>query len=193
MSAIDITLDGAGIRFAADGDGWLRQIGFRPLADEAPPIETASFPLEAFPLAYPAWGQDVSAAPALRLASHDGRQTCYPALAGYEHNGDDHRIRLADERVALTVDLCLRVHPAEAVLEQWTEIRHDQSGAVIVEAAAAAPVLHAPAPWLTRFDAAWGAEWTAATAPVPVGTTAIESLGAIRPCLRASPFFLLAA
>ena len=58
-------------------------------------------------------------------------------------------------------------------------------------AAAAGPVLHAPAPWLTRFDGDWAAEWTAATAPVAAGTTAIQSLGAIRPCLQASPFFLV--
>lgn len=192
VTAIEIAIGEAAISFEADRDGALRQLGFRPQPPGEPRIDRGPFPLEAFPLAYPSWGQDVSQPPAFRLTSHDGLQTCYPALAGYERDGDEHRIRLADERLALTVDLCLLVHPADGVLEQWAEIRHDQPGPVTLRAAAAAaPVLHAPAPWLTRFDGDWAAEWTAATAPVPVGTTTIQSLGAIRPCLQASPFFLL--
>ncbi len=192
MTAIEIAVGEAAISFEADRDGALRQLGFRPLDLGEPRIDRGPFPPEAFPLAYPAWGQDVSQPPAFRLTSHDGLRTCYPVLTGYERSGDEHRIRLADDRLSVAVDLCLRVHPAEAVLEQWAEIRHNQPGPVTLQAAASAPVLHAPTPWLTRFDADWAAEWTASTAPVPVGTTTIQSLGAVRPCLRASPFFLLA-
>jgi alpha-galactosidase len=193
VSAIEIGVGEAAISFEADRDGWLRQLGFRPLPPGGPRIDSGPFPSETFPLAYPAWGQDVSQPPAFRLTSHDGLQTCYPVLAGYERDGDNHRIRLADERLALTIDLCLQVHPAEAVLEQWSEIRHDQPGTVTLHAAAAAaPVLHGQAPWLTRFDGDWAAEWTAATVPVPIGTTTIQSLSPVRPCLLASPFFLLA-
>jgi len=193
VTAIEIAVGDAAISFEADRDGWLRQLGFRPCPPGEPRIDRGPFPPEAFPLAYPAWGQDVSEPPALRLTGHDGQQTCWPVLAGYERIGDEHTIRLADERRALTVDLCLRSHPVEGVLEQWAEIRHDQPGPITLhEAAAAAPVLHAPAPWLTRFDSDWAAEWTAATGPLPAGTTTIQSLGAVRPCLQASPFFLLA-
>jgi len=193
VTAIEIAVGDAAISFEADRVGALRQLGFRLRTPEEPRIDRGPFPPEAFPLAYPAWGQDVSQPPAFRLSSHDGRQTCYPELAGYEHSGDEHRIRLADEQLALTVDVCLRVHPAEGVLEQWAEIRHDQPGAVTLHAAAAAtPMLHAPTPWLTRFDSDWAAEWSAVAAPVPVGTTTIQSLGAVRPGLQACPFFSLA-
>lgn len=193
VTAIEIAVGEAVISFEADRDGALRQLAFGPLGAAEPSIDRGPFPPEAFPLAYPSWGQDVSQPPAFRLTSHDGRRTCYPVLTGSEHSGDAHRIRLADERLALTVDLCLTVHPAEGVLEQWAEIQHGQPGPVTLHAAAAAaPVLDAPAPWLTRFDGDWAAEWTAATTPVPIGTTTIQSLGAIRPCLQASPFFLLA-
>ncbi len=192
MTAIDITADGAGISFEPDRDGQLRQIGFRPRPEEGPGIERGAFPPEAFPLAYPAWGQDVSAAPALRLTSYDGRQTCYPALTGYDRRGSEHQIRLTDERARLTVDLKLRAYPG-GVIEQWTEIRHDQPGPVTLhEAASAAPVLHAPQPWLTRFDGDWAAEWTASTMPLPLGEMVVESFGAVRPCLQASPFALVA-
>jgi alpha-galactosidase len=192
VTAIDITADGAGLSFEPDRGGQLRQIGFRPRPDERQRIERGAFPPEAFPLAYPAWGQDVSAAPALRLTSHDGRQTCYPVFAGYEREGTEHRIRLTDDQARLTVDLAVRTH-AGGVIEQWTEIRHDQPGPITLhEAAAAAPVLHAPEPWLTRFDGDWAAEWTASTTPVPIGGTVVESFGAVRPCLQASPFFVVA-
>ena len=193
MTAIEIAAGEAAISFEADSDGWLRQLGFWPRPPGEPRFDDGPFPPEAFPLAYPAWGQDVSQRPAFRLTGHGGQSACWPVLAGYEASGNEHRIRLADDRLALTIDLCLRSHPAEGVLEQWAEISHDQAGPVTVHAAAAAaPVLHAPAPWLTRFDGDWAAEWTASTAPVPVGTTTIQSLGAVRPCLQASPFFLLA-
>jgi alpha-galactosidase len=192
MTAIEIGVDEAAISFEPDRDGALRQLGFRLRTPAEPRIDRGPFPPEAFPLAYPAWGQDVSQPPALRLTSHDGLRTCYPVLTGYDRSGDEHRIRLADDRLALTVDLCLRVHPADAVLEQWAEIQHSQPGPVTLQAAAATPVLQAPTPWLTRFDADWAAEWTASTVAVSIGTTTIQSLGAVRPCLRASPFFLLA-
>ena len=193
MTAIDIAVGEAAVSFEADRDGALRQLGFRPLGAGERRIDRGPFPPEAFPLAYPTWGQDVSRSPAFRLTSHDGLRTCYPVLTGYEHSGDEHRIRLADKRLTLSIDLCLRVHPAEEVLEQWAEIRHYQPGPVTLHAAAAAaPVLHAPTPWLTRFDGDWAAEWTAATATVPIGTTTVQSHAAVRPCLQASPFFLLA-
>lgn len=185
---IEIAFGEAAVGFTADRRGWLRQQAFGPRAgkraDPGPP--------EALPLAYPAWGQDVSADPALRLGSHDGTQTCYPALAGYQVAGGVHRIRLEDAQAALTVDLCARVHPGEGVLAQWAEISHGQPGPVRIEAAAAAPVIAAPEPLLTRYDPAWGAEWTASTGAVPPGGTQICSRAAIRPCLQASPFFLLA-
>jgi alpha-galactosidase len=192
VTAIDIAVDGAGLSFEADRDGWLRQIGFRPRTDDGPPIQRGAFPPEAFPLAYPVWGQDVRASPALRLTSHDGRQTGYPVLAGYERQGGDHQIRLTDEQARLTVDLRLRTHPG-GVIEQSAEISHDQPGPITLhEAAAAAPTLHAPRPWLIRFQGDWAAEWTESAGPVPIGETVLESFGAIRPCLQASPFVLVA-
>ena len=194
MTAIEITFGAAGVSFEADHDGQLRQIGFRPLAGPVQRIEAGPFPPEAIPFAYPAWGHDDSQAPALHLTSADGRAGCYPVLDGYERAGDEHRIRLRDAGASLVVDLCLRASAGDGVLEQWVEVSHDQAGPVTLHAAAAAaPVLHAPAPWLTSFRGDWAAEWTPVTAPVPVGATTVESRGAVQPCLQASPFFFVTA
>jgi alpha-galactosidase len=199
VTGIDIVVPGAGLRFEADRMGQLRQIGFRSIADGAARLESGGagidsggFPPEAFPFAYPAWGQDTSAVPALRVTGSDGRQGCYLTVEGYHRSAAEQRIRLADAVARLTVDLCFRTSDTEAVIEQWAEISHQQDGPVTLhEAAAAAPVLHAPRPWLTRYDGDWAAEWTASTLPLPIGSTSIASFGAIRPHLQASPFFLL--
>ena len=63
MTAIEIPVGEAAITFDADRDGWLRQLGFRPLPSGAPRIDAGTFPLEAFPLAWslPRWGTAASA------------------------------------------------------------------------------------------------------------------------------------
>jgi hypothetical protein len=73
VTAIDISAGDAVLRYEADADGRLRQIGFRPVAADGAGLERGSFPPEAFPLAYPAWGEETGATPALRLSGHDRR------------------------------------------------------------------------------------------------------------------------
>ena len=192
MTSIEISAGELHLRFEDDSAGRLRQIGFRPVTAADAGIERGPFPAEAFPLAYPAWGEESSAPPALRLDSHDGRAGCYLTLTGYEHAGAECRIRLTDALAAVEVTLCLRSWEDDQVLEQWTEIRHDQPGPVMLhEAAAAAPVLHAPRPWLLRYAGDWGSEWLPVSGEVPFGSSVVESFGAVRPHLQAVPFFLV--
>jgi alpha-galactosidase len=193
VTAIDISAGNVALRYETDAGGRLRQIGFRPGPADGAGIERGSFPPEAFPLAYPCWGEETDATPALRLSGHDGRAGCYLTLAGYAGNEAGHRITLTDPLAALEVTLCLRTWDDEQVIEQWTEIRHTQPGPVIVhEAAAAAPVVHAPDPWLTRYAGDWATEWRPVSGKLPLGASAAQSFGAVRPHLQAAPFFLLA-
>jgi len=64
VTAIEIATGEAAISFDADRDGALRQLGFRLRPPGELRIDRGLFPPEAFPLAYPAWGQDVSQPPA---------------------------------------------------------------------------------------------------------------------------------
>ncbi len=193
MTAINISAGDVALRYETDADGRLRQIGFRPVVAGGPGIERASFPPEAFPLAYPVWGEETGATPALRLSSHDGRAGCYLTLDGYEGNEAGHRITLTDRLAALEVTLCLRTWDDEQVIEQWTEVRHSQPGPVTLhEAAAAAPAVHAPDPWLTRYAGDWATEWLPVSGQLPLGTSVAQSFGAVQPHLQAAPFFLLA-
>jgi alpha-galactosidase len=103
-----------------------------------------------------------------------------------------HRIRLADVQASVEVTLCLRCWDADQVLEQWAEIRHQQPGPITLhEVAAAAPVVRAPRPWLTRYSGDWASEWQPATGELPLGVTIVQSFGAVRPHLQAAPFFQL--
>jgi alpha-galactosidase len=193
VTAIDIGTGDLALRYETDADGRLRQIGFRPAAAGDAGVGRGPFPPEAFPLAYPAWGEETGATPALRLSSHDGRAGCYLTLEGYEGNEAGHRITLTDRLAAIEVTLCLRTWDDEQVIEQWTEIRHNQAGPVTLhEAAAAAPTIHAPDPWLTRYAGDWGSEWLPVSGQLPLGTSVAQSFGAVRPHLQAAPFFLLA-
>lgn len=193
MTAIDIRAGNAALRYEADADGRLRQVGFRPVAADGTGIERGSFPPEAFPLAYPAWGEESGATPALRLEHHDGRAGSYLKLEGYERNEAGHRVLRTDRLAAFEVTLCLRTWDDEQVLEQWTEIRHTQPGPLTVQAAAAAvPAVFAPDPWLTKYAGDCGSEWLPVSGQLPLGVCAAESFGAVRPHLQAAPFFLLA-
>jgi alpha-galactosidase len=193
VATIDIGAGELRLQYQTDDAGRLRQIGFRPVPPGGSPIESGAFPAEAFPLAYPSWGEETGAICALRIEGHDGRPGCYLTFAGYEQAGAEHRIRLADDLAAVEVTLCARTWGDHQVLEQWAEIRHRQPGPItILEAAAAAPALHAPDPWLTRYTGDWGSEWMPQAGPLPLGTTIAQSFGAVRPHLQAAPFFLLA-
>lgn len=194
MTAIDIRTGNAALRYETDADGRLRQVGFRPIAADGTGIERGSFPPEAFPLAYPAWGEESGATPALRLEHHDGRGGSYLTLAGFERNEAGHRVLLTDRLAALEVTLCLRTWDDEQLIEQWTEIRHAQPGPVTVHAAAAAaPAVFAPDPWLTKYAGDWASEWLPVSGQLPLGACAAQSFGAVRPHLQAAPFFLLAS
>jgi alpha-galactosidase len=197
VTTIDIAAGELRLRYEPDAEGKLRQIGFRvipegAIPEEGSPIERGPFPPEAFPLAYPAWGEETGAVTALRLDGHDGRPGCYLTLTGYEQDGQEHRIRLADAQASVKVTLCLRCWDADQVLEQWTEIRHQQPGPITLhEVAAAAPVVPASRPWLTRYSGDWAGEWQPATGELPLGVTIVQSFGAVRPHLQAAPFFQL--
>jgi alpha-galactosidase len=181
----------AGYRFAADRDGRLRQIGFRPGS-----IERGRFPVAVFPLAYPTWGDDPSCSPALRVTNHDGVTTTRLVVDAHERTllgtGEEIRIRLVDRDEPLSVVLGFRTWDSEQVLEQWVEISHEQPGPVVLhEAAAAAPAVSVGDAWLTHYGGGWAGEWTVHEELLTPGTKLLESRGAVRPHLQLNPFFLL--
>jgi alpha-galactosidase len=192
MSAAEIRVGDVALVLEPDATGRLRQIGWREGS-----IERGVFPAEAFPVAYPTWGDEGGAhTPALRVTHHDGVTSTRLRLDHWEttqiDTGAEHRAHLTDRDERLDVVLTYRTWGEEQLLEQWVEIRHDQGGPVVVhEVAAAAPAVIADDPWLTHYDGDWAAEWTTTEEPLTSGTKVLESYGGVRPHLQLSPFFLL--
>jgi len=58
---MDISAGELRLQYRTDNAGRLRQIGFRPVPADGGPIESGTFPAEAFPLAYPSWGEEPGA------------------------------------------------------------------------------------------------------------------------------------
>jgi len=69
------------------------------------------------------------------------------------------RINLRDPAYPFKVALCFRTHPERDVVEQWTEIRHQESGPVTLERMASTALLLIPTNLaLLHFFGDWAKE-----------------------------------
>jgi alpha-galactosidase len=194
MEVIDITAGGTGYRLLLDEWGQLRQVGFGPrVADRA---FVPSAPIDAYPLAYPAFDEHAGVLSAIRVTHGSGGVSTLLAAEEVETaEGPGHRdtaIHLADRSAPLAVTLRFRAWEDDRVVEQWTEVTNRQDAPVrLVEVAAASPLLIAPDPWLTHFGGEWALEWLPTTERLTPGTKLLESRTALRPHLERSPYVLL--
>lgn len=192
---VDVTAGDTGYRFAVDGTGRLRQLGFGP--GVAATTSAPSVPLELYPLAHPAFDEEPRREPALRVTNASGVTTTRLVVVDVERTTHgtgraEHAVHLVDEAEPLAVTLRFRTWDDEGVIEQWVEITNRQAGPVTLqEVAAAAPAFLAGDSWLTHFGGDWAAEWTTTDELLTLGTKVLESRGGIRPHLQRCPYFLL--
>jgi hypothetical protein len=193
VSTIIVSSAGAGYGFFVDDQGRLHQAGFGPEIDAHMQRLPDRIPPALYPLAYPAYDEEPTRAPPLRVTHSDGTTTTQPKVEDVRVVGSRTDILLVDPDCSLEVTLsfCAEDH---GVLRQWASITNRQSGVVTLhEVAAASPLLASPAPYLTHFGGGdWAAEWTTTTEALTPGTKVVESRGGVQPHLRSCPFFLLA-
>ena len=193
VSAIVVSSGGAGYGFFVDDRGRLHQAGFGPEIDAHMQRLPDSIPPALYPLAYPAYDEEPTRAPALRVTHSDGTTTTRPKVEDVRVVDSRTDILLVDPDCSLEVTLsfCAEDH---GVLRQWASITNRQRGVVTLhEVAAASPLLATPSPYLTHFGGGdWAAEWTTTTEALTPGTKVVESRGGVQPHLRSCPFFLLA-
>jgi alpha-galactosidase len=190
---IVVSSDGFGYGFLVDDDGRLRQAGFGSSIEAHMEGLSEEIGASLYPLAYPAYDQEPTRAPALRVTHSDGTTTTHLVLADAISKGSETQIVLVDSACPIEVRLCLR--PEEhGVIRQWVSITNHQSAAVVLhEVAAASPLLATPAPHLMHFGGGdWAAEWTSTLERLSPGTKVVDSRGGVQPHLRCCPFFLLA-
>lgn len=167
----------------------LRQSGFGPDVSDTP----LQFPASLYPLAYPTFGEDPFAAPALRVTNASGvlstRLVCLGHRVAPHDGGEDHTFELADPVEPLTVRIRLRTWPEEGVIEQWTEIANTQPAPIVLhEVAAAAPAFAGTDPRLDHFVGDWGAEFRPVHDHLTVGTKVLEARATTRPAHEVEPY-----
>ena len=192
MRSIVVASGSDGYGFLVDEEGHLRQAGFGP--DIAGHMErlSAKVPAAAYPLAYPAYDEEILRAPSLRVTHGDGTTTTRLQVEDVVADGPGTEIVLVDPDCPLEVRLCFRTED-HGVLRQWVTVTNRQSRPVtLFEVAAASPLLFTRSPHLTHFGGSdWAAEWTTTTEPLTPGTKLVDSRGGVRSHLQSCPFFLL--
>ena len=193
MNRIVVSSGGAGYGFLVDDQGRLHQAGFGPDIDDHMERLPDRIPPALYPLAYPAYDEEPTRAPALRVTHGDGTTTTRLKVEDVRVTGPQTDIVLVDPDRPLEVTLSFRADD-HGVLRQWASVTNRQPGAITLhEVAAASPLLATPAPFLTHFGGGdWAAEWTTTTEALTPGTKVVESRGGVQPHLRSCPFFLLA-
>jgi alpha-galactosidase len=193
VNSIVVSSGGAGYGFLVDDHGRLHQAGFGPDIDAHMERLRPEIPPALYPLAYPAYDEEPTRAPALRVTHTDGTTTTRLKVQDVRVVGPQTDIVLVDPDCPLEVMLSFHAED-HGVLRQWVSITNRQPGAVTLhEVAAASPLLATPAPHLTHFGGGdWAAEWTTTTEALTPGTKVVESRGGVQPHLRSCPFFLLA-
>jgi alpha-galactosidase len=190
---IVVSSDGFGYGFLVDDDGQLRQAGFGSSIEIHMEGLSEKVAPSLYPLAYPAYDQEPTRAPALRITHSDGTTTTRLAVDDVISEGSETRIVLVDAACPIEVRVCLRPDD-HGVLRQSVSITNHQAGTIVLhEVAAASPLLATPSPHLVHFGGGdWGAEWTSTLEPLTPGTKVVDSRGGVQPHLRCCPFFLLA-
>jgi alpha-galactosidase len=178
-----------GYAFATDAGGRLHQLGFGPDSTSAAP----SFPVELYPLAYPTFGEDPFAFPALRVTNASGVLSTRLVVDGHEttpHDGGESlRITLVDRDQPLEVVLALRGWDGDGVIEQWAEVTNRQDAPITLhEVAAAAPALGGGDPRLDHYAGGWATEFTPVHDHLTTGVKLIEARATTRPNDEAAPY-----
>ena len=102
------------------------------------------------------------------------------------------RIELRDPAYPLFVTLCFKAYAREDVIEQWMEIRHEESGPVALSRfASSAPQFAATQYWLTQFHGDWAHEATLAEEQLSPGIKVLDSKIGVRASRFRFPSFIL--
>jgi alpha-galactosidase len=147
--------------------------------------------------AYPQWGDGYIYEPALQITHADGNTSTnllyQKSSATQEGEGRAlHKIFLRDPAYPLDVTLCFRTHDELDVVEQWTEIRHEQKGEIKLERMASSALNLRPSDVrLTQFQGDWALEMQPVTETLTPGTKVIDSKIGVRAHQFRNPSFLL--
>ena len=177
------------VRFQVGDDGRLYQ---RPIG-----ASDATEPLQRDDELYPQAGDGYVWEPALQVTHADGNTSTALLYEGRTHTNeapgiDLTQINLRDPAYPFEVALCFRTHRDQDVIEQWAEIRHQESGNVILERVASTSLLISPTNlYLRHFFGDWVNEMQPTTELITPGTKSLDSKLGVRADQFCSPSFIL--
>ncbi len=147
---------------------------------------------------YPQAGDGYIWEPALQVVHADGNTSTDLIYDGVQQTNEPAgltltRIQLHDPVYPFHVTLCFRAHPAEDVVEQWVEIRHQETNAVTLQRMASSSLLLTKHVYLTHFFGDWAKEMLSPiTEQLTPGTKVLDSKLGVRAEQFSNPNFVLA-
>lgn len=175
---IRITTAHSALTLLVGEDGRVYQLGYGSVnkngfSHERTPVREQEF--------YPQAGDGFVLEPALEATHADGNISTDLIYVRHETQIVDTnitltRIELKDPAYPFFVTLCLKTYANEDVIEQWTEIRNGENGAVTLDRfASSAPLLHGKEYWLTQFQGDYRREATMVEEKLTPGTKILDS------------------
>ncbi len=146
---------------------------------------------------YPQAGDGYIGEPALKIIHADGNTSTALHYCGMTRTNESAeidltRVHLRDPAYPFDVTLCFRTHRDEDVIEQWTEIQHQEPRVVILERMASSSLLVGTNVCLTHFFGDWAKEMLSPiTEQITPGTKVLDSKIGTRANQFRNPFFIL--
>jgi alpha-galactosidase len=175
--------------FAKSGDGHLLQKEFGSFVSPDQNNENE---------AYPAFGAESWLQAALKVTHADGNTSTDLRLVGQEVRKLDSnitltRLDLKDLAYPFFVSLYFKAYANEGIIEQWSDIRHQETGPVtLYQFASAAPLLGRDDFYLTQYHGEWANEMNSVEEKLTPGLKTLSSRRGTQVHLGLSPSFLLA-
>jgi alpha-galactosidase len=176
-------------------DGRLYQLGYGAAGDSAIPNRQPTRPNEFYPPA----GDGFIFEPALQVTHADGNTSTdlayvRHAVTAIDDNVTLLRIELKDRFYPFFVTLCLRAFRAEDVIEQWVEIRNEETGPATLYRFASSGLVMPKADdyWLTHFHGDWAKEAQLVEERLTSGIKVLDSKIGVRAHQYRTPSFMLA-
>ncbi len=148
---------------------------------------------------YPAAGSGYIWEPAIKVTHADGNTSTdlnYEKFTTTKTDDDvtETRIELEDPQYPLFVSLCFKTYRNEDIIEEWTEIHHDESGPVTLERFASASPSFARAAdcYLTQYYGKYKHEMTPSEEKLTPGIKILDSKLGARAQYYSNPSFYLA-
>jgi alpha-galactosidase len=191
---IRITTANSALTLALAKDGRLYELGYGG-ADR-----DVSAPLRGLPREMefqPPYGDGFICEPAVQATHADGNTSTDLIYVRQETTRVDTnisvtRIELKDRYYPFFVTLFVKAYHDEDVLEQWSEIRHDEDGVVMLSRfASSAPVFKAGEYWLTQFHGDYKREATLDEERLSAGIKVLDSRIGVRASRFRNPSFVL--